>query len=768
MAQTISNVQGAGALIKAPASGITRRLAIDKFASRFIALGGWIILLVICAIIIVILGEALPLFGSAKISPPISHQIDSSAVSRTVLADEYLDQLVIVDSTFSVHHLNLSKQERNKKVLLATDGRLDAAGDTTDQNSAPRLTAVYQQESDWYLGDALGRAYQFKPQFTNRFVDGVRVTESSFQITPPIVLIPDSLPILGMAAAHTRNGQIFAGYSNGANLHLLFRQESRGLLGPGPVKDTALSKQLPLAGNLVALAIDVRGDVLVAGTDRGELIALSVKSAEQVEMSEVLSLDRPITALQYALGGRTIIVGQADGQISTWQILRSNAGQSQQGLAFQKLNQFESQASSIKLLVPSLRNKVFLSLTADNQITVHYATTGKTLAVTTAELAQNQSIAALNLSPKGDVMLAATTNGQLLTFKLDNPHPEISLRALFGQVHYEGYPEAEHVWQSTGGTDTFEPKLGLVPLIFGTLKGAFYALFFSLPLAILAAIYTSLFMPPRMKSIVKPILEMMAALPSVVIGFIAGLWLAPVLEPHLLAIIVIPILVCVGLVVACLLTWAVRRRFNMVAKQGSELYLVLPFIVIFAVLAFYFSGYLEQVFFAGNLKVWLYDNFAINVDQRNSIIAGIAVGFAVIPIIFTISEDCITSVPRTLTAGGLALGATRWQTAVKVVLPVAAPGIFAAVMIGIGRAVGETMIVLMATGNTPLLDPSIFTGFRALSANIAVELPEAPHGGTLYRILFLTAFILFVMTFILNALSELVRMRLRKRLGGAH
>jgi len=138
-------------------------------------------------------------------------------------------------------------------------------------------------------------------------------------------------------------------------------------------------------------------------------------------------------------------------------------------------------------------------------------------------------------------------------------------------------------------------------------------------------------------------------------------------------------------------------------------------------------------------------------------------GFAVIPIIFTISEDAFASVPSSLTAASLALGASRWQTALRIVLPTASPGVFSATMVGFGRAVGETMIVLMATGNTPVMEWSIFNGIRTLSANIAVEIAEAPHGGSLYRTLFLAAALLFVMTFIINTVAELIRQRLRER-----
>jgi phosphate transport system permease protein len=141
----------------------------------------------------------------------------------------------------------------------------------------------------------------------------------------------------------------------------------------------------------------------------------------------------------------------------------------------------------------------------------------------------------------------------------------------------------------------------------------------------------------------------------------------------------------------------------------------------------------------------------------------LAMGFAVIPIVFTIAEDAFSNVPRHLTMAARALGANPWQTAVRVVLPTASPGIFSAIMVGMGLAVGETMIVLMATGNTPIMEWNIFNGFRALSANTAVELPEAPVGGTLYRVLFLTALLLFILTFIVNTAAEVVRLRLRKR-----
>jgi phosphate transport system permease protein len=194
-----------------------------------------------------------------------------------------------------------------------------------------------------------------------------------------------------------------------------------------------------------------------------------------------------------------------------------------------------------------------------------------------------------------------------------------------------------------------------------------------------------------------------------------------------------------------------------------EIVLILPLLAVGGYFALKLGPSVEGVLFRGDFKLWLKAALDVVYDQRNCLVVGVAMGFAVIPIIFTIAEDAFSSVPSHLTAASLALGASRWQTAVRVVLPTASPGIFSAVMIGFGRAVGETMIVLMATGNTPVLDWSVFNGMRTLSANIAVEIPEAPYGGTLYRVLFLAGGVLFLMTFFVNTIAELIRQRLRER-----
>src|SRR5206468_2001832 len=161
----------------------------------------------------------------------------------------------------------------------------------------------------------------------------------------------------------------------------------------------------------------------------------------------------------------------------------------------------------------------------------------------------------------------------------------------------------------------------------------------------------------------------------------------------------------------------------------------------------------EGLGFGGDFRRFLVGDGTVYV-QLNSLVVGIAMGFAVIPIIYTIAEDALSAIPDSLRSASLACGASPWQTATRVVLPAAMPGVFAASMVGLGRAVGETMIVLMAMGGTAIIDGSPFNGSRTLSANIATELPEATQGGTLYRVLFLAGLLLFAITFVLNTIAE--------------
>ena len=481
---------------------------------------------------------------------------------------------------------------------------------------------------------------------------------------------------------------------------------------------------------------------------------------------------RSITALAFLAGEATLVCGDGLGRLQAWHVGRSDGRpRLTQTVAWKETGR------PVAAILPSTPRRTFAAFSADGSGRLCHSTTGsELLSIAPPDApAEGAEAAVWAFSGRGDALTreagreagsgSGSGAGGLEAWFVSNPHPETSLKGLFGRVHYENYSEPAWVWQSSGVEDS-EPKLSLVPLLLGTVKGAVYAMFFALPLSMFAAIYVSQFARTAFREWIKPAVELMAAVPSVVVGFLAALWLAPRLEGALLAIPLAAVIVPVfGFLF--LLAWQRLRRRPWAGRveRGGEFLAAIPPLAVGILLALAAAPLLESTFFDGDFPRWLFESPGLRHDQRNAVVIAFALGFAVIPLVFSLAEDAITSVPPVLGAGALALGASRWQAVWRVVVPAALPGLFAAAMLGFGRAVGETMIVLMATGNTPVMDFSPFTGMRTLSANIAVEMPEAPVGGTLYRTLFLCAALLFLFTFVFNAAAELVRRRLAKRYG---
>jgi phosphate transport system permease protein len=517
-----------------------------------------------------------------------------------------------------------------------------------------------------------------------------------------------------------------------------------------------------IIAHIRTMTMDREGNTLYAGTDDGRVTRWRLDEKGEVAQREVVraaSDGRAITALALVLGDVSLVVGDERGGLTVWSPV--NVDNTRKLRAIHRL---WPQQSAVREILPSGRTKSILSLSAGGVVHLDHMTSERHLLSIVPE--RNRSIGQVALGPRGDALLRLDGAGTLTAWRIDGGCPEISLRTLFGKVFYEGYDKPEYVWQTTGGED-FEPKFSLVPLAFGTLKGTFYAMLFAVPFALFGAMYVSYFTTPAFRRTIKPIVEVMATVPSVVIGFLIALWLAPIIERWILAFFTSLIAVPATFVIFMLL-WQLLRRFDWARRveNGYEFVVVLPVLLIGVVAAACLAAPLETWLFGGSFRRWLFEGpLAMQYDQRNSIIIAFGLGFTVIPIIFSIAEDSLSNVPYSMTAASMAVGASRWQTLWRVVLPSASPGIFAAMMIGFGRAVGETMIVLMATGNTPILDWSPLNGMRTLSANIAVEIPEAPMGGTLYRVLFLCAVLLFLLTFTVNTAAELVRQRLRKRFG---
>ena len=520
----------------------------------------------------------------------------------------------------------------------------------------------------------------------------------------------------------------------------------------------------PVAGGRVTVfTVDRDGEFLYAGTDRGELLRWDIGTAGQARLLDAAKAwddGQAVSALSLVLGDVSLSVGAADGRLATWAPVRLYGPGSEPRL--RKIHVLPSQAGAVTALAPTEHDKSIFSLAADGSLCVSHMTSERRLLALRGERPWTR----FGLSQQGNGLIALSDDDTYEVWRLRNPHPEVSWRVLFGKAHYESYDRPEYVWQSSSANDDSEAKYSLVPLIFGSLKATCYALVLAVPIALLGAVYISQFTRYEVRAVIKPAVEIMAAVPSVVIGFLAALWLAPRVERGIMGIFLVVLLLPL-VVIVFLFVWQRLRQsgFAKRVERGWEFLALVPVLLLAGGLAWWLGPVLEGWLFAGDFRQWLFEEAGTRFDQRNSLVIAIALGFAVIPIVFTIAEDALSNVPSSLKAASLALGASRWQTVRRVILPSASPGIFAGIIIGFGRAVGETMIVLMATGNTPIMNASPFNGMRTLSANIAVEIPEAPVGGTLYRILFLSAVLLFLLTSVLNTGAELLRHRLRKKYG---
>src|SRR5439155_15094212 len=358
----------------------------------------------------------------------------------------------------------------------------------------------------------------------------------------------------------------------------------------GPVRREALVQPLDAAvdGEITTMALDGRAEDLFLGTSRGRVVQYDMRdhrSPRRGEAVSVSSVQAPVTALGFLIGDRTLVVGDGAGSVSTWQMVPPPGGGERR---LRRVNRFRDHPAPVAAVTASRRDKGFATADAGGGILVHYGTSGETLLSLRAEDAQ--PLRAIMLAPKADGVVGVDAAGTVTDWRLHNPHPEATLRTLFGKVWYEGYSEPAWVWQSTGGTDDFEAKLSLTPLVYGTLKGTFYALLFAVPIALLAAIYVSEFMHPAIKNYVKPVVEIMAALPSVVLGFFAGLWLAPMVERVVPGLFLMPVVEAVGILVA-LVVWrtvpaVIRGRF----RTGTEMLLVLPVVVGSAAVALALGG----------------------------------------------------------------------------------------------------------------------------------------------------------------------------------
>ncbi len=833
----------------------------EVLAKGIISAGGIGTIVAVVTVCVFLVWVAAPLFFSATVegehkteinwskSSPVQLGMDEDQLMCWALFPDGSLQLIRMDTGELLKKQVLFENKKLTSVSFTAGGEESVFGfaDGSVQMGKIRFKTSFVQDKD--LPENLKHLTAAKAGTTARFNDGVviRTPQDQNRLQELIVDLKkpadadEPVPVLLIDQSKTTTGQVIAAMTSDGKLRLNSIQEKENF-GTGEITYFLTGSDLPYQepagkGPPLQLCTSAEGDQIFLFWKDGHLVRIDARDKEKPVVAETINVledsSLHVTVVRSLIGKGTILVGDSSGRVRAWFYTPSNDGG--------KMvcgHDLPGPNSSVVSLAVSDRSRLTAVAYANGKARLIYVTSERVMTEFDLEGQQPSNIV---LAPKDDGMAVSSAKG-LWQWSFDKGHPEVTPKVLFSKVWYETYPRPEFVWQSSGGTTGFEPKFSLIPLIFGTLKASFYSLLFGVPLALLAAIYTSEFLSPRVKIVVKPSIELMASLPSVVLGFLAGLVFAQFVEGIVPAVIAcmftIPLSFLLG---AYLWQLAPDKVTQVLAKwRFGFICLVLPIGLMMAMPA---GLLMETLLFAGSIRGWLaghegspvggwlllmlplsailslilvvrfvnpwirsrtvdMSRFAIGfVDlikflvgcvftvgiawiiglmlsaigwdprgplvgpysQRNALVVGFIMGFAIIPIIYTIAEDALSAVPEHLRAGSLAAGATQWQTAVRIIIPTAMSGLFSAVMIGLGRAVGETMIVLMATGNTPVMEWSIFNGFRTLSANIAVELPEAVRDSTHYRTLFLAALTLFVITFVLNTFAEIVRLRFRRR-----
>lgn len=876
----------------------------DIVSEGVITVGGIGTIVAVCLVALVLVMEVIPLFRGASIKPLNIREAPWNAgeiVHFELNEYQTMGWLLTTDGTLKV--VRLIPPARKDADAESTSPLAFEVVQETKLIDDGKITAISTStgQTDFVLGMDDGTVRVGNVQFETAFVDPIEIKnwfveqtnsvsgkqlshpgdtaiykEGVVQMTPqgqyrwqtadwtlgdPIevsdsaIVLLDHLPQASARSSLSGKSTTFAALTGKDELKLGVVSEKKSLL-TGKVKLDAKLYDLPPAanpsGNPEFVLIDDLGNNILAVNQAGQLSRYDIRDKKNIGIAETVDLvpdtEAQITTCDWILGRETLFVGDNQGHCSGWfQIRLSDRKddtfadrQSSDGFALVRAHTFPQGPAAVSAFGASSRSRMFIVGYATGQCSLFHMTTEKHVA--DLVMPDGGQVELARIAPRDDGLFIEA-DGKIAHFAMSPGFPDITLASLFLPVWYEGYAEPLNMWQSSSSKTEDELKFSLYPLISGTFKATFYSMLFGAPLALLAAIYTSEFATRRTRMLVKPTVEMMASLPSVVLGFLAALVFAPVVEEIvpacLAAVFTVPFTILLGAFI-----WQVMPQAFTLRLQPYRLVFLAPVLVLGIYLAYWMGPSIEQWLFLGNIKFWLVHpekgsgvggwllilipfcalltlflditflntfwrgsvakapRFTFSLlslgkfvllsaitfslayalgtlfdlagwdprgtyigefDQRNSLIVGFVMGFAVIPIIYTLADDALSTVPSHLRSASLGCGATHWQTAVRVVIPTAMSGLFSALMIGLGRVAGETMIVLMAGGNTPIEDWNIFNGFRTLSTNIAIELPEAVQGSSHYRVLFLSALVLFMLTFLINTVAEVVRLYFRRR-----
>ncbi|MCU8032998.1 MULTISPECIES: ABC transporter permease subunit [unclassified Shewanella] len=726
-----------------------RRAFKDKAAQISVTIGGTMVFVALLLIFFYLLYVIKPIFDSADVTPVKSVSYQHADVPTLMVGAEEQNEVMY---RVSVHGQVDFYTVADGSLLSSFTPTLPAGVTVTS------AAVAVPSEQRFALGLSNGQVIVAGLEFGLTYPNNKRLITPKLRYPAgetPITVDETGSAIHKLTFTYSSDKMSFA-YQDESGVWRLTRLEGQENMMTEEVEWVSTTSQIQDAPKKVShelMTPDQRQLMLQTGN---KIFVYDIRDTDSLDLLQVIDVERAkaqVNNVALLAGASSLLVSYDTGIVA--QYFQVNG---EKGRLYQEIRQFDD-LPPISSITSEFYRKSFATVSPEGVLTLLYTTSHRELFDAKFDL---KNPGKMGFTPRSNGIVVEADK-KLHIFSVENSHPEVSWSAMWDKVWYEGYPEPQYVWQSTSGSDDFEAKLSLMPLAYGTMKAAFYAMLFAVPLSVAGAIYTAYFMSPKVRGFVKPTIEIMEALPTVILGFLAGLWLAPLIEEHLPGILILLILLPTSILTSAYGWSRLPGKWKQRLPEVYQELMLIPVVCFVGWFSFAVSPIIEVALFDGNTRQFITNELGITFDQRNALVVGIAMGFAVIPTIFSIAEDAIFSVPRHLSNGSLALGATPWQTLTRVVLLTASPGIFSAIMMGLGRAVGETMIVLMATGNTAIMEWSVFEGMRTLAANIAVEMPESAIGSSHYRVLFLAAFVLFIFTFFFNTIAEVVRQRLRER-----
>jgi phosphate transport system permease protein len=853
----------------------------DRVAKQVISIGGIGTILVVLLVVLVLLGNVLPMFRANTIEPlsSVTFLLEGGSAQDdapvAIGADEYAEILWVLhrSGVVSLHSIETGKQI---SVQAPPANSTDEKG-----TAASKVTCAFVAENDasLFVGYESGEVRAITIAIDVSFVKTAELEEDKRNALQSGVLLSDGVIYRSMPSGVVRKQsvsgitfhptskisdkpitvvdwktpQTTSSFDNSQTWTWGASDGQKVVLGVVDNKVNSFSGEISQETKMwtspafpdsskqrfIALMAGARSEHIESLDSSGRVVQWTPEGNENLaETLSHMSLagSESTAKIGCALLGRsTMMIGSESGHIESVSLTSMPGGQE-----LRSIHRFAGGMGAVTHLAASPEGRLVVGRFDTGKNAIYYVPTNRKL-LEWSSAAEPNVDASLFFSANA-ACVGCVRGDKVDLWRIQIPYPEASIGSFFGKVWYEGYPEPQHVWQSSTGTVEGEYKFGFMPLIFGTLKATFYSMLIGAPIALMAAIFGSEFMDSRWRARVKPFIELMASVPSVVLGFVGALVLAPILRDNLMFVLVSVVTVLFLFIFAAHLWLTIPGPL---AIRLSRLRLPILFILIPTgiLIANVIAGTIESVLFGGNLVQWLSNTdgsgwagwfclwllpsslfvawmvngpispfiqsyarrttsfrfslinlgilgvsslavliisafvaWVLSVggldprgtvlgpyQERNALLVGAILGFAIIPLIYTISEDALQSVPKHLRSASLGCGATTWQTTMRVVVPTAMSGLFSALMIGFGRAVGETMVVLMAAGNTPVMDINPMNGYRTLSATLATELPEAARGSTHYHTLFLAAFLLFCFTMVANTVAEIVRIRFRKR-----